>query len=112
MSLRSRLQDSLFRAMKDRDRATVSVLRSTIAAIDNAGAVSGSSEGLAIEASPIGVGASDVARKALSEEEVAQVLRLEAAEREDAARVYRNSGQLEGADLLLEEAALIRGFLD
>lgn len=109
--IRSRVQESLKQAMLDRDRAKVSTLRTVISAIDNASAVPASVDGLAIEASPIGAGASDVERRSLTESEIAEILESEALERDQAAAVYQTAGETDRAVMLLDEATLIRSFL-
>jgi uncharacterized protein YqeY len=107
--LRQRLRDSLRTAMKSRDRLAVGALRSTLAAIDNAEAVevAGPGRGLAIEQSPVGAGAADVARITLTEAQVEQIVRTEATAREAAARDYDTAGKAERADLLRAEAQLL-----
>lgn len=89
-SLRDSLHAAVPAAMKARDRRTVSALRSALAAIANAEAVEVGGEVLAgaIEASPVGVGAAEVARRVLSEADVAAIVRAEIAERRAAADAY------------------------
>src|SRR5256885_6974081 len=67
--LRQRLRDALPAAMKARDRVAVAALRATLGAIDNAEAVDrapSGDHGLAIERSPVGVGAAEVERRGLA----------------------------------------------
>lgn len=68
MSLRERLQSDLRLALRDGDRLRMSVLRTTLAAVDNAEAVD-----------PVSVtpGATEVARVELSEADVRAIVRRE-----------------------------------
>lgn len=106
--LRARLREALLTAMKSRDRVALGALRPTLAAIDNAEAVEADSgQGLAIEQTPVGVGAADVARRTLTEAEVEQIVRDEATAREDAARDYDAAGSTERAERLRAEARVL-----
>jgi uncharacterized protein len=100
--------------MKARDKAAVSALRATLAALDNAEAVAPAGEqlrGQAIEEAPIGAGATEVARQVLSEDDVVRIVRAEADEREKAAAEYRELGRDDRAEQLSAEAAVLRGHL-
>jgi uncharacterized protein len=106
-TLRERLRAALPSALKQRDAPLVSALRATLAALDNAEAVpAGDHEpgSLALEATPVGVGAREVPRRDLSEEQVAQLVRAEIDERRAAARLYAQAGQHERARRLDSEA--------
>jgi uncharacterized protein len=112
--LRQRLREALPAAMKARDRVAVTVLRSALAALDNAEAVvaaapDGSS--LAIERTPVGVGAAEVPRRVLTEAQVEQLVRVEVAEREAAALDYERAGRPERAEQLRGEAAVLSAHL-
>ena len=112
-ALRQRLREALVTAMKSRDRRTVGVLRSTLAAIDNAEAVEVSAplgHSLAIEQTPA-VGAAEAARRVLTEAQVAQIVHAEAAAREAAARDYDVAGRAERAELLRAEAQMLLAHL-
>lgn len=105
--VRQRLRDALPPAMKARDRVAVAAIRATLAAIDNAEAVrtdDGTGSSLAVEHLPIGVGATEVARQELTDEDVAAIVRAEVAERESAAAGYERAGQPERAERLRLEA--------
>jgi len=114
LSLRRRLRDALVAAMKERDRVAVTVLRSTLAAIDNAEAIDapaaagGSS---AIESSPVGIGVAEVERRALSEEDIVQIVRAEMTDREAAALEYDRAGRPERAEALRAEAQALSSHL-
>lgn len=105
-TLRDRLRAELSRALRQREIARVSVLRATLAAVDNAEAVPVEEHGraAALEASPVGVGVRDVARRELSDDDVAHVVRAEIAERRTAAVVYERTGRQEHAQRLRHEA--------
>jgi uncharacterized protein len=111
--LRRRLREALRTAMKTGDRAAVVALRCTIAAIDNAEAVDrpASAAGLAIEQTPVGVGAADVERRVLTEEQVARIVRAEVAERKAAARDYDRAGRPGDAERLRREATALAAHL-
>jgi uncharacterized protein YqeY len=114
-TLRRRLGEALRVAMRSRDRLTVMVLRSALAAIDNAEAVeapAGAGRGPAIEQSPVGAGAADVERRALTEAEVEQIVRAEAAAREAAARDYDAANRPERAESLRAEARILLAALE
>ncbi|GAA2619660.1 GatB/YqeY domain-containing protein [Paractinoplanes durhamensis] len=113
-SLRDRLRKALPAAMKARDRVATTALRATLAAIDNAEAVvpaEGAAGGQAIEAVPIGVGATEVARRALSDQEVEQIVRAEVTERETVADDYDRSGHPDRAEQLRSEARALAAHL-
>ena len=113
VSLRQQLRDALPAAMKARDRVTVGVLRSALAAIDNAEAVAVAPvapQSLAIERTPIGVGAAEVARRQLTPEEIAQIVREEVDSRTAAADDYERAGRGDRAAQLRDEARILAGF--
>jgi uncharacterized protein len=98
--------------MRSRDPVALAALRSTLSAIDNAEAVGGAPvRGLAIERSPVGVGAAEVARRILTPEQVEEIVRVEIAEREAAAGEYERADRSERAGQLRAEAAVLAGFL-
>lgn len=108
--LRQRLHDALATAMKARDRTAVAALRSTLAAIDNAQAIDRPAtmdRNLAIEQIPAGAGATDVARRTLTESQVEQIVRAELSERRAAAHHYDQTGQPERARRLREEIRIL-----
>jgi uncharacterized protein len=113
--LRHRLREALTVAMRARDRLAMAVLRSTLAAIDNAESVDGTSssarEQLAIEQIPRGVGANEVARRTLTESEVEQIVRTEIAELVAATRHYDDAGQAERAAQLRREVEVLSALL-
>ena len=104
--------------MKARDTVAVSALRSVLAAIANAEAVpppavppDGSAPAVTgnqyVAGSTAGLAATEAGRRELTGEEVAEIVRAEAAERRAAARQYHAAGQAEQAGRLLREAQVI-----
>ncbi|WP_329417585.1 hypothetical protein OG802_32525 [Streptomyces sp. NBC_00704] len=101
--------------MRARDRSAVSALRTTLAALDNAEAVpvdEAKQAGTALELSPLGVGATEAARRELSEGEVRDIVRAEIAERLDAAARLTAPAHAERAARLRAEAAVLLRLLD
>jgi uncharacterized protein YqeY len=112
--LRQRLRAALPAAMKARDRVAVAALRSTLAAIDNAEAVDRAAsvdQHLGIEQIPVGVGATEVERRMLTEMQVERIVRIEVAEWETAARDYDGAGRPEQAKLLRGQASVLLAHL-
>lgn len=92
-------------------RAAVAPLRSALAAIANAEAVdrpASAGDGLAIEQTPVGVGAMEVERRVLT---AAQIIHAKVAEREAAARDYERAGRPDCAEQLRREAAVLSAHL-
>ncbi|MCK8437545.1 hypothetical protein G3I77_32475 [Streptomyces sp. D2-8] len=101
--------------MRARDKAAVSALRSTLAALDNAEAVplaDTAPRAGALEASPVGAGATEAARRELSERDVLHVVRAEADERLAAADHLTTPAHADRAARLRAEAAVLLRFLD
>ncbi|MFF8673633.1 hypothetical protein [Streptomyces sp. NPDC015242] len=101
--------------MRSRDKAAVSALRSTLAALDNAEAVplgEDSPRAGALEASPAGAGATEAARRELDEHEVVHLVRAEAGERLEAAARLTTPAHADRAARLRSEAEVLLRFLD
>ncbi|WP_190197685.1 hypothetical protein [Streptomyces djakartensis] len=101
--------------MRARDKAAVSALRGTLAALDNAEAVpvdEAVHRAAALEASPAGAGATEAVRRELSECDVVQIVRAEAAERLAAAAELSAPAHADRAGRLRAEAAVLLRFLD
>jgi hypothetical protein len=121
---RATLRDALLAARKDRDAARVSALRSALSAIDNAGAVPTATLGSATPASMnpdapssgtiaggvVGLGAAEVARRVLSDEQIRSLLQGEIDERLAAAREIEAS-HFERAATMRAEAAVLGDLL-
>ncbi|WP_030542476.1 hypothetical protein [Streptomyces albus] len=101
--------------MRARDKAAVSALRTTLAALDNAEAVpvgEAALRGGSLEESPVGAGTTEAVRRELSEGGVVDVVRAEAAERLAAAAQLTAPAQADRAARLRAEAAVLLRFLD
>lgn len=99
-------------ALKARDTAAVSALRSALSAISNAEAVdpipaAGASSPHIAGAVP-GLGAGEVQRRHLTEAQVGQILQAEIADRHRAAREYDQAGHADRAGRLRHEAAALQ----
>ena len=118
-TVRERLRAGLTRAMSERDMASVRSIRSALGAIDNAEAVDESiatdrmDDAAHIAGAVAGAGSTEVRRRSLTDADVADVLRHEIAERNDAAADYDAAGAAgaERAALLRAEAATLETFL-
>ncbi|WP_330342725.1 hypothetical protein [Streptomyces sp. NBC_00557] len=101
--------------MRARDKAAVSALRATLAALDNAETVlvdETELRGGALEQAPVGVGVTEAARRELSERSVAEVVRAEAAERLEVAARLTAPAHADRAARLRAEASVLLRFLD
>jgi hypothetical protein len=119
---RTTLRDALLAARKDRDAARVSALRSALSAIDNAGAVPTATLRSATPISPdapssgtiaggvVGLGAAEVARRELSDEQIRSLLHGEIDERLAAAKQI-DANHTERAATLRTEAAVLSDLL-
>lgn len=115
MSLRVRMRQALPEAMRARDKVAVSALRATLAALDNAEAVpvdEAAMRGLALEQSPVGAGATEAARRELSECSVVAIVRAEATERLEAAAQLTAPTHADRVARLQAEAAVLLRLLD
>jgi len=104
-----RLQAALRLALKQRDTAAISALRSALAAIGN-------SEALPIPAtqrgggdqyvagSIAGLGAAEASRRVLTDVDIADIVTAEISERRAAAARYEQAGHADRADRLRREA--------
>jgi len=111
--VRERLRRDLVRAIKARDSAAVSALRSALAAIENAEAVDPRpAPPPGVDPSPIagsvaGLRAAEVPRRDLTAAEVEEIVRREMTERLEAADEYLRLGRDEQAGRLREEADVL-----
>jgi uncharacterized protein YqeY len=113
-ALRERLRADLTGAIKGRDKATAGVLRVALAALENAEAVdlaAGADRNLAIEQIPVGAGATEARRRALTEAQELELLAAEMAERESAAEQYDRAGQSARAEQLRAESRVLAAYL-
>ena len=91
--------------MRDREIARVKVLRTTMSAIQNAEAV----EGVASVEGVVGYG--DVQRRALTDDDVIEIIHREIEEFERSVAEYRQIGQVERAEGLQIELDVLRDYL-
>lgn len=110
---RAALRADLVRAMKAKETAAVRALRSALAALDNAEAVTIADDGPAaasehVAGGQVGLGVGEIARKELTAAEVQQMLRAEIDERLAAAKQYSSLGQSEEAHRLRAEVAALQ----
>ncbi|HWL42890.1 MAG TPA: GNAT family N-acetyltransferase [Ilumatobacter sp.] len=116
--MNDRLQSDLTAAMRRRDASTVRVLRTVLAAVANAEAVDAVPTHVPAPAeSPIagaahGLGATDVARRELTDAEVVAIVRGERDERLAAAAELAANGHTARAAKLRVEAALLDPYLE
>ena len=111
--MHSRLRHDLTLALKARDAVAVAALRSAIAVIENAEAVESESSSREMGSGHIagataGVGSSDVARRELSDADMAAIVNAQVEERLQAADQYEQLGRWDAAHRLKREAALLR----
>jgi hypothetical protein len=105
--VRDRMQADLKAAMSARDRTTVAVLRTTLAAISNAEAVSDAGSRPAT-----GTFANEVERRDLDEHAIVAVIAAERAELQASAAEYRGVGQSSEADELDARVAVLDRYLE
>gem|GEM_PF-1676359 len=104
--VRARLKAGLTTAMKTRQSAIVSILRTVLAAIDNAAAVE-----LPPNFVPVMGQSNDVPRKVLTETQMRDIVRNEIAALQSASAEYEQLGKTEEADTLRIQAAALSEYL-
>jgi uncharacterized protein YqeY len=109
-TFKERLRADLKAAMQAREANEVRVLRTLIAALDNAEAVPGQDRPRDRRPAP-GDPSCEVARLELDAHAVASLLANEVAARRTAAAEYRQGGRRAEADALLAEIALVERYL-
>lgn len=119
-SLERTLRAALVPAMRAKDTVAVSALRSALAAIANAEAVDQTvvpDEGRTAATSPhvagalVGLGAGEVARRQLSDDDVRRIVVAEVDGREVDAATLERHGAAQRADVLRAEAAVLSAVL-
>lgn len=115
--LRQALRDALPGAMKARDTPARTAIRSALAAIENAEAVTVETSGPNLATSEhvaggtVGVGAAEASRLELDDERILEIVSAERDERLAAAAEYRTAGREAEAATLEAEAAALDAFL-
>jgi uncharacterized protein len=116
-AVRARLSQALRDALRGRDQAATSALRSALAAIANAEAVAASAQPAPatgnehFAGAAAGLGATEVARKELTESDMQAIVRTEIADRETAVRLYARGGHIDRADRLRAEITMLERVL-
>jgi hypothetical protein len=112
----ARLRDALRAAVKARDKVALAALRSTLGVLDNAAAAdlaaAPAMEPGRVAGGVHGLGAGEVARRELSEEQLVHIVREEVARWEALAADYERAGHAEHAARLHAEAAVIAALLE
>jgi uncharacterized protein YqeY len=112
--LPARLHLALRAALKARDTAAVSALRSALSAISNAEAIEHGPAPAAMDGSPhiagavAGLGAGEVQRRHLTGAQVDQIVQAEITECHRAAREYDQAGHSDRADRLRRIAGVLQ----
>ncbi len=109
--LQSRLRADLMNAMRGRRTVEIRALRSLIGAIDNAQAVPLGDGHDKYVVRPFGEAGVEVPRLELNVTSIAALLQSEASERQKSAEVLEVLGQVERAQQLREEAAVVSRYL-
>lgn len=104
--VRTRLKDGLKTAMKMRQSAIVSILRTVLAAIDNAEAVE-----LPPNFVPVMGQSNDVPRKVLTETQMRDIVRNEIRALQSASAEYEQLGKTEEAATLRNQVAALSEYL-
>ncbi|BBZ28942.1 hypothetical protein MMAD_32370 [Mycolicibacterium madagascariense] len=114
--LREEVRRDLRTAIKSRQPETISVLRTIIAAIDNAEAIQPeahmprSADGTVAHSSP-GVGSTEAPRRELAMRDVHAIIRDLLHEYDTQAQQYRSMRQHEAADRLRRQANILHSYL-
>jgi uncharacterized protein YqeY len=110
--IRARLGAALRLALRARDTLSAAALRSALAAIGNAEAISppsgpGAAGSRHVAGAAVGLGAGEAERRYLTEAEVGDIVQAEITERQDAASQYERAGQGDRAERLRREAGVL-----
>ncbi|HSG35620.1 MAG TPA: hypothetical protein VLA37_13890 [Sphingomonadaceae bacterium] len=109
--LKARLRADLKPAMIERRKEEAALLRTLLAAIDNAEAPAQTSEQASAASADFGSGGGEVDRLDLSEADLAAILWREITDREENAAEFARRGVSDREQSLLSEADLIRRYL-
>jgi uncharacterized protein YqeY len=116
MPIRARLKRDLLRAMKQRDQIEVATIRSLLADIANAEAVTEipASHSLPASAAPMGTAglSNDLPRRDLSSRDIVEILRADVRDRRTALADYEQHGQRAQADRARAELAVIGRYVE
>jgi uncharacterized protein len=112
-TVRERLSLALRESLRARDAVASAALRSALGAIANAEAVStdiipaARTSSAHIAGAAAGLGASEVARRVLTDDEIAAIVHAEIADREQSAEQYDQAGHADRAELLRSQARVL-----
>ena len=109
--MRETLRADLKAAMRERRAADMALIRSVIAAIDNAEAVALPAAAKPADSASFASGAAESERLVLSEPEVAAILLGEATSRREAAALMRENGVAAEAERLEHEARQVQAYV-
>ena len=107
----ARVRENLKSAMRERHGDEIALLRTLIAAVDNAQAVVVSPDHHPYIPHAFGSGTNEVPRRLLTAQDINALVAKEIAAREDAAMSYRAGGCEEAATILDSEIALLQTYL-
>ncbi len=115
-ALKGVLRRDLTAAMKDRDRDTAAVLRTALAALDNAEAVTAPADGQVTAGAHVagassGVGSTEAGRRAVTGDQAREILRGLIAEQSGEAARYDALGQAAAAQRLRARAGVLGKYL-
>ncbi len=116
--IETRLRAALRDFMKTRDVVAVFALRSALSAIGNAGVIPAGPDPAPrvgrqhVAGAGAGLGATDAARRPLTQADLAVIVRREAGERETAADQCDQRGHPDEAERLRREAGILRAVLE
>ena len=115
-ALKGALRRDLTAAMKEHDRGTATVLRTALAALDNAEAVTVPANGKVAATAHVagagsGVGSTEAGRRSVTGDEAREVLRGLIAEQSGEADRYDTLGQAATAQRLRAQAGVLRKYL-
>lgn len=111
MSVRETLKQDLKLAMKERNKASASTIKSALAAIDNAEAVPVEDT---VPSAPLGTAglARDVPRRDLTDDDVATILHAEAQELRTALAEYESLGHVDTAEEMRAGLRVLARYVD
>jgi uncharacterized protein len=106
-----RMRGDLVAAMKERDRATVNVLRTTLAAIANAEAPPIDEPVAQVVGAPALAGPNERERLVLTDDDIERIVREEIADREHTIEQVAAAGADDEAATLRAELAILRAYV-
>ena len=110
-AMRRRLRERLQSALRARDALTAAVMRTTIAAIDNAQAVALAQPDARYQVRTFGEAGVEVPRRELAQADVDALLAAEVAQRLETAHQFERHGQGAAAARLRDEASVLERYL-